>query len=78
MSSPNRVIAMIVTNTARAATVPNMELAPVDASVNRIKIKVPCIHKHSVLWYLKNNRGSLNLSSERSIASSDNETVLFL
>ena len=53
MSSPNRVIAMIVTNTARAATVPNMELAPVDASVNRIKIKVPCVHKHSVLWYLK-------------------------
>ena len=36
MSSPSRVIAMIVTNTARAATVPNMELAPVDTSIDKL------------------------------------------
>ena len=54
MSIPNRVIATIATNTARAVTVPDIELVPVDASVNRMKLKShDCVHKYSVLWYLK-------------------------
>ena len=35
ITTPNRVITMMVTKTVIMVTVPNMELEPVDVSINR-------------------------------------------